>query len=82
MKELFAGRKLQKSVGLRWRAADFVYAVDPAEAGLHQYGVRSMYIWGLQIVLNFVPAMITETRNAGEAVIFCRHEIEFFCGQM
>jgi hypothetical protein len=41
-----------------------------------------MYIWGLQIVLNFVPAMKTETRNVGRSCDFCRHEIEFFCGQM
>lgn len=40
-----------------------------------------MYIWGLQIGLNFVPAMKTETRNGGSCD-FCRHEIEFFCGQM
>jgi hypothetical protein len=50
----------------------------PLEAGLHQYGVRSMYIWGLQIVLNFVPAMKTETRNAGEAVIFVGTRLSFF----
>jgi hypothetical protein len=46
-----------------------------------KYGVRSMYIWGLQIGLNFVPATKTETRNDGSCD-FCRHEIEFFCGQM
>jgi hypothetical protein len=40
-----------------------------------------MYIWGLQIGLNFVPAMKTETRNGGSCD-FCRHEIEFFCGPM
>ena len=54
----------------------------PLEAGLHQYGVRSTYIWGLQIGLNFVPAMKTETRDSGRSCDFCRHEIEFFCGQM
>ena len=54
----------------------------PLEAGLHQYGVRSMYILGLQIGLNFVPAMKTETRNGGRSCDFCRHEIEFFCDQM
>ena len=52
----------------------------PLEAGLYKYGVRSMYIWGLQIGLNFVPAMKTETRNVGRSCDFCRHEIEFFCG--
>jgi hypothetical protein len=36
-----------------------------------------MYIWGLQIGLNFVPATKTETRNDGSCD-FCRHEIEFF----
>ena len=37
-----------------------------------------MYIWGLQIVLNFVPAMKTEARKVGRSCDFCRHEIEFF----
>jgi hypothetical protein len=31
------------------------------EAGLHRIGVRSTYILGLQIGLNFVPATKTET---------------------
>ncbi|PYK17318.1 MAG: hypothetical protein DME55_10530 [Verrucomicrobia bacterium] len=50
----------------------------PLEAGLHYFGVRSTYILGLQIGLNFVPATKTEIRNDGLPVIFCRHEIEFF----
>jgi hypothetical protein len=54
----------------------------PLEAGLHYFGVRSMYIWGLQIGLNFVPATKTETRDGGRGCDFCRHEIEFFCDQM
>jgi hypothetical protein len=33
----------------------------PLEAGLHHFGVRSTYILGLQIELNFVPATKTET---------------------
>src|SRR6266487_6804231 len=52
--------------------------VIPHEAGLLYYGVRSTYILGLQIGLNFVPATKTEIRNDGLLVIFCRHEIEFF----
>jgi hypothetical protein len=37
-----------------------------------------MYIWGLQIGLNFVPAIKTETRNVGEAVIFVGTRLSFF----
>ena len=50
---------------------NFAFAVDtagecgnfyvPSEAGLHYFGVRSTYILGLQIGLNFVPATKTET---------------------
>jgi hypothetical protein len=41
-----------------------------------------MYILGLQIGLNFVPATKkTETRHRGQGCDFCRHEIELFCAQ-
>ena len=53
----------------------------PREAGLLHFGVRSTYILGLQIGLNFVPATKTETRHGGQGCDFCRHEIEFFCGE-
>jgi hypothetical protein len=37
----------------------------PLDAGLHYVGVRSTYILGLQIGLNFVPATKTEPATAG-----------------
>ena len=37
----------------------------PLDAGLHYVGVRSTYILGLQIGLNFVPATKTESATAG-----------------
>ncbi len=40
-----------------------------------------MYILGLQIGLNFVPATKTVIRPRRLSCDFCRHEIEFFCGQ-
>ena len=54
--------------------------MTPQEAGLHYVGVRSTYILGLQIGLNFVPATKTETCHRGQGCDFCRHEIELFCG--
>jgi hypothetical protein len=57
-----------------------VTLVIPLEAGLHYIGVRSTYILGLQIGLNFVPATKTETRQGGQRCDFCRCEIELFCG--
>jgi hypothetical protein len=53
----------------------------PLEAGLHYFGVRSTYILGLQIALNFVPATKTETRHGGQAVIFVGTRLSFFCAQ-
>jgi len=53
----------------------------PLEAGLHYLGVRSTYILGLQIALNFVPATKTETRHGGQAVIFVGTRLSFFCAQ-
>jgi len=50
----------------------------PLEAELHQLGVRSTYILGLQIALNFVPATKTETRDGGQAVIFVGTRLSFF----
>jgi hypothetical protein len=52
----------------------------PLEAGLHYFGVRSMYIWGLQIGLNFVPATKTEPAMAG-AVILVGTRLSFFVVQ-
>jgi hypothetical protein len=53
----------------------------PLEAGLHCFGVRSTYILGLQIGLNFVPATKTETRHGRQAVIFVGTRLSFFCAQ-
>jgi hypothetical protein len=52
----------------------------PLDAGLHYFGVRSTYILGLQIGLNFVPATKTEPATAA-GCDFCRREIELFRGQ-
>jgi hypothetical protein len=55
--------------------------VVPLEAGLHYVGVRSTYILGLQIGLNFVPATKTETRDCGQTVSFVGMRLSFFCVQ-
>jgi hypothetical protein len=55
--------------------------VIPLNAGLHYFGVRSTYILGLQIGLNFVPATKTKPATVGRRD-FCRREIEFFYGEM
>ena len=54
----------------------------PLDAGLHYFGVRSTYILGLQIGLNFVPATKTETRPTEQAVIFVGARLSFFVVKM
>ena len=54
----------------------------PLDAGLHYFGVRSTYILGLQIGLNFVPATKTETRHGGKTVIFVGTRLSFFVAKM
>jgi hypothetical protein len=54
----------------------------PLEAGLHQLGVRSTYILGLQIGLNFVPATKTEARDGGQTVFFVGTRLSFFVLKM
>ncbi|PYL74249.1 MAG: hypothetical protein DMF27_14870 [Verrucomicrobia bacterium] len=43
--------------------------------------MRSTYILGLQIGLNFVPATKTETCHGGNTVMFVGTGLSFFCGQ-
>jgi len=49
----------------------------PREAGLLYLGVRSTYILGLQIGLNFVPVL--SRRCIGEGGEKIGSKIEFFC---
>jgi hypothetical protein len=56
-----------------------VFFVTPLAAGTPPFGVGSMNVKGLQIVLNFVPARNGNPPRRAYGN-FCRHEIEFFCG--
>ena len=56
------GKNFAFAVDTAWRCGNLFV---PLEAGLHYFGVRSTYILGLQIGLNFVPATKTETRDGG-----------------
>jgi hypothetical protein len=90
------GRKFQPRISIRARVRslgkNFAFAVDtawecgnlfvPLEAGLHYFGVRSTYILGLQIGLNFVPATKTETRDGEQAVILSARDRAFFVVKM
>ena len=51
--------------------------IVPREAGLLHFGVRSTYILGLQIGLNFVP--VYRVVAFGEGGQRIGNKIEFFC---
>jgi hypothetical protein len=95
IRDLFRGRIITTWISQLYEdplfGKNFAFAVDtawecgnlfvPLEAGLHYFGVRSTYILGLQIGLNFVPATKTETRDGGHAVILSARDRAFFSGQ-
>ena len=52
----------------------------PPEAGLYYIGVRSTYIWGLQIGAQFCPDMFIGPVSAEQTRVQVGRKIEFFCG--